>query len=110
MPARPNFDLHVFRQVRRGNRVSKSQRNVVVHALRDFTDRAFASAKKNLVERIGLRLPEYRQRCVAKLLELGTDLLPRVERSLNRKADQWLAPDVARLSCSRAIAGSTQAD
>ena len=45
--------------------VSKSQRNVVVHALRDFTDRAFAAAKKNLVERIGLKLPEYRQRCVA---------------------------------------------
>jgi hypothetical protein len=77
--------------------VSKSQRNVVVHALRDFTDRAFTAAKRNLVERIGTRLAEYRQRCVAKLAELGPDMLARVERSLNRKADAWLAPDVARL-------------
>lgn len=77
--------------------VSKSQRNVVVHALRDFTDRAFAAAKRNLVERVGLKLPEYRKRCVDKLNELGPDLLARVERNMNRKADAWLAPDVSRL-------------
>jgi hypothetical protein len=77
--------------------VSKSQRNVVVHALRDFTDRAFEAAKKNLIERVGHRLAEYRKRCIDKLQELGPDLLPRVERAINRKAEQWLAPDIARL-------------
>jgi hypothetical protein len=85
-------------QIALGIGTSKSQRNVVVHALRDFTDRAFEAAKKNLVERIGANLPAARKRCTDKLVELGGDeLLARVERAFNRKADQWLAPDVARL-------------
>lgn len=76
---------------------SKSQRNVVDHALKDFTSRAFEGAKQNLVKRVGLKLPEYRERCVNRLGELGADMLARVERVYQRKAAEWLAPDVARI-------------
>jgi hypothetical protein len=84
-------------QIAMGIGVSKSQRNVVVHALRDFCDRAFAAAKKNMVERIGRNLPEAKKRCIDKLNELDPTLLARVEKVYARKQDAWLAPDVARL-------------
>lgn len=84
---------------------SKSQRNVVDHALRDFTRRGFEGAKRNLVERIGRKLAEYRGRVVGKLNELGPDMLARVERIYSRTSADWLAPDVARMIAElRAIA------
>jgi hypothetical protein len=76
---------------------SKSQRNVIVHALRDFTDRAFEGAKRNLVARIGGKLDEYRQRCARRIAEFGPEMLPRVERVYGRKVMDWLAPDLARI-------------
>lgn len=76
---------------------SKAQRNVIDHALRDFTDRAFEQAKDNLVKRVGAKLPEYRERILAKLAGIGPDMLGRVERVYARKAPDWLAADVARI-------------
>jgi len=76
---------------------SKSQRNVIDHALRDFTTRAFEQAKKNLVERVGQKLPEYRKRCIDRIVEYGDAMLGRVERAYGRAAAEWLATDVARI-------------
>jgi hypothetical protein len=84
-------------QIALGIGTSKSQRNVIDHALRDFTARAFDQAKKNLVERVGLKLDEYRARCIERIQEYGPDMLGRVERVYGRVAAQWLAPDVARI-------------
>jgi hypothetical protein len=84
---------------------SKSQRNVVTRALRLLTKRAFEGAKKNLVERVGRQLPQYRQRAVERINELGDGMLARVERVYGRAANDWLAPDLARLIAElRAIA------
>jgi hypothetical protein len=84
---------------------SKSQRNVVTRALRLLTKRAFEGAKKNLVERIGKQLPQYRQRAIERINDLGEGLLGRVERVYGRKAGEWLAPDLARVIAElRAIA------
>lgn len=76
---------------------SKAQRNVIDHALRDFTDRAFEQAKDNLVKRVGAKLGDYRERILAKLNGIGPDMLARVERVYARKAPDWLAADVARI-------------
>lgn len=84
-------------QIAMGIGVSKAQRNVIDHALKDFTTRAFDRAKQNLVERVGQKLPEYRQRCIDRISELGGGMLARVERIYNRKAADWLAPDIARI-------------
>jgi hypothetical protein len=85
-------------QIALGIGTSKAQRNVIDHALRDFTTRAFEKAKQNLVERIGARLSDYRARCVEKINELGGDeLLKRVERVYGRTSAEWLAPDIARI-------------
>jgi len=93
-------------QIALGIGTSKAQRNVIDHALRDFTTRAFEKAKQNLVERVGARLPEYRSRCVEKIKELGGDeLVKRVERVYGRTSTEWLATDVARIITElRAIA------
>lgn len=77
---------------------SKSQRNVIDHALRDFTTRAFTQAKNDLVKRVGLKLSEYRTKCVERINSLDAPgLLQRVEQAYGRKATEWLAQDVARL-------------
>jgi hypothetical protein len=84
---------------------SKSQRNVVDHALRDFTTFAFEEAQKNIVERIGKRMEEYRQRAVERLNALGQDMVARCELAYGRKVGEWLAPDLARIIAElRAIA------
>jgi hypothetical protein len=77
--------------------VSKSQRNVVNKANADLADRMFKRAKQGLVTRIGARLPEYRQRMIESIKTLGDDVLARVERAYNRKASEWLAPDIAAI-------------
>ena len=77
---------------------SKSQRNVICHALKDFTDYAFEEAQRNLVERIGKNLEEYRARTVEKIKELGGDeLLRRVEIAYGRRSQEWLAPDIGQI-------------
>jgi hypothetical protein len=76
---------------------SKSQRNVVVHALNDFCYFAFDEAQKNLVERIGKNLEAYRTRAVERLNALGPQYVARVELAYGRKTAEWLAPDLARI-------------
>lgn len=71
-------------------------RNVVHHAIPFFVDYAFEQAKQNLVDRVGKRLPEYRDRCRARLEELNVPL-KRVESFVGRVIDNWLAADVARV-------------
>jgi hypothetical protein len=78
--------------------VSKCERNVVDKALSDIVDRAFIGAKQSLVDRIGKRLPEARTRILARVKEIGGDpMIERVIHVYQRKPDEWLAPDVARL-------------
>ena len=76
--------------------VSKATRNVITNALETFTNLAFEEAKSNLVEKVGKRLPEYRQRVRDRLKQLDVDE-KRVEAQIGRKADDWLAPDVSRV-------------
>lgn len=76
--------------------VSKATRNVITNALETFTNLAFEEAKNNLVEKVGKRLAEYRQRARDRLKQLDVDE-KRAEAQIGRKADEWLAPDVARV-------------
>jgi hypothetical protein len=77
---------------------SKCQRNVVDHALRDFMERAFKTARANLVERIGKHLLTSRARIIERIKAIGGDeLLARVVQVYQRKPEEWLAPDIARL-------------
>lgn len=76
--------------------VSKAIRNVVTNALETFTTFAYEEARKNMVERIGTNLVEYRGRVIDRLNELKVDKA-RVERTLGRSAHEWLAPDIARI-------------
>jgi hypothetical protein len=76
--------------------VSKATRNVITNALETFTNLAFEEAKNNLVEKVGKRLVEYRQRVRDRLKQLDVDE-KRAEAQIGRKAEEWLAPDVARV-------------
>lgn len=76
--------------------VSKATRNVITNALEAFTTFAFDEAKKNLVEKVGKRLDEYRARVRERLAQIGVDE-KRVEAVLGRAVAEWLAPDVARV-------------
>ena len=76
--------------------VSKSIRNVITNALEQFTTFAWTEAKKNLVEKVGKKLPEYRDRVLAALKELRVDV-HRVEATRGRPAKDWLADDVAMI-------------
>lgn len=76
--------------------VSKATRNVITNALEAFTTFAFDEAKNNLVEKVGKRLDEYRKRVRERLASIGVDE-KRVEAMLGRNANEWLAPDVARV-------------
>lgn len=76
--------------------VSKAIRNVVCNALETFTTYAFEEAQKNLVEKVGKKLPEYKERVKTRLADMGI-ALKRVELNLGRTFDAWLAPDVARV-------------
>ncbi|MGE0726395.1 MAG: hypothetical protein AB7O45_18625, partial [Alphaproteobacteria bacterium] len=76
--------------------VSKAIRNVVCNALETFTTFAFDEAKSNMVEKVGKRLPEYREKVTKRLAELRVDVA-RVEAVVGRASKDWLAPDVARI-------------
>lgn len=76
--------------------VSKATRNVITNALEAFTSFAFDEAKNNLVEKVGKRLEEYRKRVLERLASINVDV-KRVEAMLGRSANEWLAPDVARV-------------
>ncbi|MCF8533870.1 MAG: hypothetical protein K9G48_12760 [Reyranella sp.] len=76
--------------------VSKAIRNVVCNALETFTDYAFEEAQKNLVGRVGKDLGRYKEKVKERLVSLEVDL-KRVELSLGRTYDNWLAPEVAQL-------------
>lgn len=85
-------------QIAFGIGVSKCQRNVVDHALSDIMERAFKAAKKSLVDNIGKRLPEARDRILEHLRSIGGEpMIERVEQLYQRKQADWLAPDIARL-------------
>jgi hypothetical protein len=83
-------------QIALGIGVSKAERNVVVNALEAFCDYAFEEAKKDLVNKVGRRLDEYRQRVIDRLGALGV-VTSRAERAVGRSVENWLAHDVARL-------------
>ena len=76
--------------------VSKATRNVITNALETFTTFAFDEAKKNLVEKVGKRLEEYRNRVRERLAQINVDE-KRVEATVGRSFSEWLAPDVARV-------------
>lgn len=76
--------------------VSKATRNVITNALETFTTFAFDEAKKNLVEKVGKRLEEYRGRVRERLAQINVDE-KRVEATVGRPFSEWLAPDVARV-------------
>lgn len=85
-------------QIAFGIGVSKCQRNAVDHALADIMARAFKGAKQSLIDTIGRRLPESRARILDRVRAIGGEpMIARVEQVYQRKADQWLAPDIARL-------------
>jgi hypothetical protein len=75
---------------------SKAIRNVIVNALADFADFAFEAAKGSFVERIGLKIEDYRKRAVTRFGELGIDIR-RVENVIGKASKDWLAPDIARI-------------
>jgi hypothetical protein len=76
--------------------VSKAIRNVVCNALEFFTDYAFEQSKQNLVERVGKKLDDYKQRIADRLAQLGV-AMDRVERTLGKTIDKWTAPDAAKV-------------
>lgn len=76
--------------------VSKAERNVIVNALQDHADYAMEAAKASLVDRVGKKLNEYKQRCVDRLGDLGV-ATNRAERALGKALAIWNARDVARL-------------
>lgn len=77
---------------------SKSQRNVIEAALDEFVNRAWKTAKKSLIDRIGRDIEKSRKTIVAELGKLGiADIVPRVERLYARKAADWMAPDIAQI-------------
>jgi hypothetical protein len=90
---------------------SKAIRNVVVNALQTFSDHAFDSARKSLVDRIGKSLPDWRTRTLEGLAKIPVEL-SRVERVIGKVAKDWLAPDVAMvIAMMKAIAdGMATAD
>lgn len=75
---------------------SKAIRNVITNALQTFADYAFQSAKDNMVEKIGKKLPEYRAKIAERLDEMEIPLNV-VERHVGKAKDEWLAHDVARI-------------
>lgn len=74
---------------------SKAARNCVCNALSEFTDYAFDIAKEKLVEKIGKKLPEFRDRVRQRLHELRVEPL-RVEKVRGKPLDAWTAHDMAR--------------
>lgn len=76
---------------------SKAIRNVICNALQLFTDYAFEEARNSLVERIGKDLPKARKSLLTALQGMNVDV-KRVEATVGRLANDWLAPDCARIN------------
>lgn len=74
---------------------AKSRRNVIVNALQTYAEIAFQEAKQSLVNKIGKDLDGWRKRTAEKVAA-HLDIA-RVEFVINRKATEWLAPDVAKV-------------
>jgi hypothetical protein len=74
---------------------SKAIRNVIVNALRTYTNFGFEEAKEALVDKIGSQIERYRRTTVERIGKLVT--LDRVEAVIGRKSGEWLAPDIARV-------------
>lgn len=75
---------------------SKAQRNVICKALESYTDFALEIAHKSIVERIGKNLGASVEKAKNWLAEMRVDVR-RVEKTVGKTADQWTAPDVARV-------------
>lgn len=73
---------------------SKAERNVVVNALKTFTDFAFEEAQMSAVDKYGKRLEHYRKAVPDALAKRNIDI-KRVEAVVGRPAREWLAPDIA---------------
>lgn len=76
--------------------VSKAIRNVICNALETFTNYGFDEAKSAIVGKIGKNVDHYRARVIERLQGLRVDQR-RVEATLGRAAQDWLAPDLARI-------------
>lgn len=76
--------------------VSKSIRNVIVNALQTFADFAFEEAKDSLIEKIGKKLPAWKERVELRLSERKIDM-KRAEIVLGRAFADWRAADVAKV-------------
>lgn len=77
--------------------VSKAIRNVICNALDFFTNYAFEEARSSIIETIGKDLPKSRIKLQAALQKLDVDI-KRVEATVGRALDAWLAPDCARIN------------
>lgn len=75
---------------------SKAIRNVICNGLQTFADFAFEEARSSMVEKVGKKLEDYRQRTIDGLAFRDVDL-HRVEAIIGRAAKDWLAPDIARI-------------
>lgn len=73
---------------------SKAIRNVICNALELFTGFGMEEAKKSVIDKVGKKLPEYKDRVVARLKDLRVDL-SRAERLRGRVLKEWTAADVA---------------
>ena len=76
--------------------VSKAERNVILNYLRPYADFALQEAKASAVDKYGKRIDHYRKAVPKMLAERGIEL-KRVEAVVGRKAEQWLAEDVAKV-------------
>jgi hypothetical protein len=77
---------------------SKSRRNVVNAALGEYVNRAYLSAKKSLIERIGRNIDKSRAVITEHVDELGVPgLMARIEHIYGRKAKDFLATDIAAI-------------
>lgn len=74
---------------------SKAIRNVINNALEFFTNFAADEAKNSIIEKVGRKLPFYREKVAARLADLKIDV-KRVEVVRGRMLADWLAADVAR--------------
>lgn len=75
---------------------SKAIRNVIINSLQTYADFVYDEAKNSLVEAIGKALPVWRNRILNGCNQYKYDLA-RIELSVGRKLDEWLAVDIARV-------------
>ncbi|SHG87292.1 hypothetical protein [Bradyrhizobium erythrophlei] len=74
---------------------SKAIRNVITNALELYTTFAWQEAKDAIIEKVGKKLPFYKEKVAERLKELNIDI-SRVEAVRGRPLASWLATDVAK--------------